>query len=323
MTLGACLKALAQQSIDANSYEVIVVNDGSTDGSADIAAQFRVKLICQDHRGAASARNLGARHALGRVLLFTDADCEPKPDWIEHMLKPLSDPNVAGVKGSYRTRQSSLVARFTQAEYEEKYDRLRRARRIDFVDTHAAAYRHDLFSEHGGFDPGFLLDEDQELSFRLARAGLELRFAPAAVVFHQHPATVRAYAWRKMRLGRWKVLVHMRYPEKAIRDSYTPLTQKAQIVFLPLTIAAVIASICSFLPWPLVLVPALLGLISSLPLTVKARHQGWQVAVLAPVMVVVRAAAQGLGLAWGVIHRPKLEPGLWEDPATRSRITGE
>jgi cellulose synthase/poly-beta-1,6-N-acetylglucosamine synthase-like glycosyltransferase len=306
MTLSTCLKALADQSANASSYEVIVVDDGSTDGSAEIAEQRGVMLVRQDHTGAASARNLGARHARGRILLFTDADCEPKPNWIDQMLRPFADPDVVGVKGIYRTRQNSLVARFTQAEYEEKYDRLRQAGTIDFVDTHAAAYRRNLFLEHGGFDPGFLLDEDQEFSFRLARAGLKLHFAPAAVVYHRHPATVWGYAWRKMKLGRWKVYVLMRHPAKAIRDSYTPWTQKAQILLLPLTTIMALAAICEFLPWQVVLFPALLGLISSLPVTIKACHQGWQVAVVAPLLVAIRAAAQGLGLAWGMAGRPKL-----------------
>jgi GT2 family glycosyltransferase len=149
-----------------------------------------VTVIHQEHAGAAAARNRGARQARGQVFLFTDADCEPAHDWIEQMLAPLADPEVMGVKGLYRTRQRSAVARFAQAEYEEKYDRQKRVEQIDFVDTYAAAYRRGVFGAHGGFDPEFLLDEDQEFSFRLARAGCKLVFNPAAVVYHQHPGTV-------------------------------------------------------------------------------------------------------------------------------------
>jgi cellulose synthase/poly-beta-1,6-N-acetylglucosamine synthase-like glycosyltransferase len=315
-TLGACLRALAHQSVDETCYEILVVNDGSTDSSAEIADQMGLAVIGQDHAGAAAARNLGARHARGRILLFTDADCEPQPDWIEQMLVPFSDPDVVGVKGAYRTRQKSLVARFTQAEYEEKYDRLQRAERIDFVDTHSAAYRRDLFLEHGGFDPTFLFDEDQEFSFRLARAGHKLCFVRSAVVFHRHPATVWEYTWRKMRLGRWKVRVHLRHPAKAIRDSYTPWTQKAQIVLLPLTLGAALAAMYGALPWRFAAIPALAGIISSAPVVAKAFGQDWTVGVVAPALVVVRAAALGLGLAWGVVDQPRLQAGSGEYPAT-------
>ncbi len=300
--------ALSGQETEASSYKVIVVDDGSTDGSAQIASLKGVTVIRQDHTGAAAARNRGAQNAQGHVLLFTDADCEPSSDWIERMLQPFSDDAVAGAKGVYRTRQRSLVARFTQAEYEEKYDRLAQADQIDFVDTHAAAYRRELFLESGGFDPDYLLDEDQEFSYRLAQAGHRLVFAPKAVVYHQHPTTVWAYARRKIGLGRWKIRVHIRHPARAIRDSYTPWTQKAQIVLLPLTLGAVVAAVWGGLPWSVAIFAAFLGLASSLPLIVKASQQGWQVALVAPALILVRTLSLGLGLVWGVISMFKPRP---------------
>lgn len=299
-TLGTCLGALRHQTADSHDYEVIVVDDGSTDGSGEVAAGYGVEVVRQDQAGAAAARNRGAQEARGDVLLFTDADCEPLPAWIEQMLAPFDHPEVVGVMGVCRTRQRSLVARFTQAEYEEKYDRLARADRIDFVDTYAAAYRRDLFLAHRGFDPSFLFDEDQEFSFRLAKAGQRLVFAPAAAVWHRHPATVWTYTRRKARLGRWKVRVHARHPTKALRDSYTPWTQKAQITLLPLTGAAAIASAFGLLPWGVAGILAALGLACTVPLVIKARLQGWQVAIVAPGLALLRALALGLGLAWGL-----------------------
>ncbi len=300
-TLHACLDALSAQTVDAESFEVIVVDDGSTDGSAEIAAQHEVTLIRQEHAGAAAARNRGARQACGQLFLFTDADCEPLPDWIQQMLAPFGDPDVVGAKGVYRSRQRSLVARFTQAEYEEKYDRLMRADRIDFIDTHAAAYRRDVFLAQGGFNPEFLRNQDQEFSFRLARAGHKLVFAPKAVVYHQHPATVWWYAWRKMQIGRWKVRVHAYHPSKAIRDSYTPWTQKAQILLLPLTGVAGVVAALGLVSWMVVAILAVVGLLSAMPLMIKAARQGWQVVMIAPMLVLVRALALGLGIAWGML----------------------
>jgi len=298
-TLGACLDALAAQTVDAGRYEVIVVDDGSTDGSAEIAGQYNVTFIRQERAGPGAARNRGTQEARGRLFLFTDADCAPTPDWIEQMLAPFADPDVGGVKGVYRTRQRSLVARFAQAEYEEKYGRLGRLEQIDFVDTYAAAYRCEVFAAQGGFNPEFLRNQDQEFSFRLARAGYKLVFAPKAVVYHQHPATVWHYARRKALTGLWKVRVHIVHPSKAIRDSYTPWTQKAQIVLLTLAGVAALVAALGLISWRVVVLLLLSGLISAIPLMVKAAHQGWGAVAVVPVLVLVRTLALGLGLVWG------------------------
>jgi glycosyltransferase involved in cell wall biosynthesis len=299
-TLDACLGALSRQTMERARYEVIVVDDGSSDGTARVAARPGVTVIRQDHAGAAAARNRGAQQARGQVLLFTDSDCEPLPDWVEQMLAPFADPEVAGVRGVYRTRQRAAVARFAQAEYEEKYGRLARAGAVDFVDTYAAAYRRSVFVAHQGFHPGFLLDEDQEFSYRLAREGCKLAFAPAAVVVHRHPATLWGYAWRKVKLGRWKVRVHVRHPAKALHDSYTPWTQKAQIALLPLVTGAAVAAALGLVSWMAVAILAVLGLASSGPLLAKAARQGRRVLLLAPLFILIRALALGLGLAWGL-----------------------
>jgi glycosyltransferase involved in cell wall biosynthesis len=311
-TLGGCLRALAQQTVPRASYEVIVVDDGSSDDSAAIAARYRAMVLRQAHAGAAAARNRGAAAARGEILLFTDADCEPQPDWIEAILAPFADPEVAGVKGVYGTRQGSAVARFTQAEYEEKYTRLADRAQIDFVDTYAAAYRSAVFQQAGGFDTAFprATVEDQELSYRLAAAGHKLVFAPQARVYHRHPSTPWHYARRKVHLGRWKVRVHARHPARAVRDSYTPWTQKAQLVLLPLVVVA--TGSAALAPagserrraWRrLAGGLAALDVASTLPLVAHARRQGRAVALAALPLALLRAAALDLGLAWGFLDR--------------------
>ncbi len=154
-TLGDSLAALEAQTVLREQYEVIVVDDGSTDDTGAVAASFPVHLIQQANRGPAAARNRGAREARGAVLVFTDADCVPCKDWLAEMVQPLADAGTVAVKGAYRTRQRSWVARFAQIEFEERYDLLQRSTRIDMVDTYAAAYRKDVFLKLGGFDEAF------------------------------------------------------------------------------------------------------------------------------------------------------------------------
>ena len=210
-TIDRCLSALLHQTVPRESYEVVVVDDGSSDGTrARVRHHDGVRLLTQDHAGPAVARNLGVKHAQGDIVLFTDSDCEPCEDWIEHMLAPFDDEDIAGVKGAYLTRQHEIVARFAQVEYEDKYDHMVQEKYIDFVDTYAAGYRRDIFVDNGGFDAAFPVAsvEDQEFSFRLARRGYRMVFVTEARVYHWgHPRNLWTYWQRKFRIGYWKVLV--------------------------------------------------------------------------------------------------------------------
>jgi len=151
-TIAACLQALAEQDF-AYPYEIIVVDDGSNDNTAEIASAFCDHVIEHEEKnGAAAARNSGIYAARGEIVCFTDADCAPAKTWMSQMLIPFDDPEIIGAKGAYKSKQKDIVARFVQIEYEDKYDLLRRQERIDFIDTYSAAYRHDVLLSNGGFD---------------------------------------------------------------------------------------------------------------------------------------------------------------------------
>ncbi|MDY7080754.1 MAG: glycosyltransferase [Chloroflexota bacterium] len=300
-TLPACLRALQNQTVPADQYEVILVDDGSTDGTAEVARDFGIQVISQPNAGQASARNRGAKVAQGDLLLFTDADCAPAPDWIERMAAAFADPDVAGAKGIYRTRQREFVARFVQVEYEDKCDRMRNQETIDFVDTYSAGYRRDLFLSSGGFDASFRIDEDQELSFRLAKAGHRLVLVPEAWVFHSHVHTLGGYARRKFWIGYWKVRVVREHPDKLVRDSHTPQVLKLQMGLAALGGLLIVGGLLS--KW---LVLAGLAawaalIVSGLPFLIKLLRRDPPVVWVAPLLLFVRAWSLGLGFLLGLL----------------------
>jgi GT2 family glycosyltransferase len=237
-------------------------------------------------------------------VLFTDADCEPLPDWIERMLEGLSDPAVVGVKGAYVTEQTAPVARFVQLEYEEKYARMARFPRIDFIDTYSAGFRKEPFWAVGGYDEAYPNPsvEDQEFSFRLARAGYELRFLPAARVRHRHADRLWRYARKKFNIGYWKIRLLRRHPGKALHDTHTPQVLKLQILLLGVAVCAGMAALVpAWRGGALVLAAGGVGgfLVSTLPMCRRIRRRDPALAWRAPLYLAVRALALGAGMVAG------------------------
>jgi len=300
-----CLRALERQHLSPDSFEIIVVDDGSTDGTAALVEQFpAVRLLRQAPSGPAAARNLGAGAARGELLLFTDADCAPESDWARRLAEAVDRTGAAGGKGIYSTQQSSLVARFVQVEYETKYARMVSADSIDFVDTYSAVYRRDVFEAVGGFDerlPSTSL-EDQELSFRVAESGYRMIFVQDAVVEHLHPSTLWAYVRKKFSIGYWKVAVLRLHPGKALRDSHTPETQKLQIALTGLLGVALLLTFPVPSVWPVDVVLALALVASWVPFLRYALGRDRTVAWVSPGLLLVRAMAQGCGFLWGMLR---------------------
>lgn len=291
--------AALSQSAPRDLYEVIVVDDGSTDATAAIARSHGIRVIPQPPLGMAAARNTGARAARGEILLFLDADCVPALDWVAQMLAPFKDELVAGVKGSYLTHQTALLPRLIQAEYEDRYRRLDQEGSIDFVDGYSAGYRRSVFLSAGGFDSSLIAAEDVDLSYRLAKSGRRLVFAPKACVHHQHGRTVQRYIAQKIRYGLWRALVYARHPDKAWGDSYTPSELRAQIPLAGLAVASLALGSRWQRLRPLTGVLCAAFASTTIPFAWRARKTGTDVALAAPGLLFVRALSLGAGLAIG------------------------
>jgi lipopolysaccharide/colanic/teichoic acid biosynthesis glycosyltransferase/GT2 family glycosyltransferase len=305
-SIEACLQGIKDQ------LEIIVVDDGSTDQTVKLSEKMGATVICQENQGPASARNTGTNSAHGEIIAFTDADCVPTPEWLHHLVKPFSFPQTVGTKGTYQTKQVSLVARFVQQEYESKYTRLSKLRSIDFIDTYSAAYRREVFVENGGFDSSFPVPsvEDQEFSFRLARKGYRMLFVPEATVFHTHDQNWIEYGRRKYTIGYWKAFMLRWTPEKIFSDSHTPVSLRLQIGLIGLAIvSALIGLIWTWGNW-IALISVLFFLISAIPFLLQVIQQDKAILLVAPFLLILRAISLGSGLLIGYIlpKRKNLHP---------------
>ena len=309
-TLSFCLEGLANQSVPRKDYEVIVVDDGSTDDTSKLAKGFTVEYIFQTNQGPAAARNRGAREGRGGIILFTDSDCVPEHNWIQEMVSPFSDPDVVGVKGAYKTRQTGLAAKFAQAEFEDRYDLLEKSTSVDMIDTYSAAFRKDVFLKIGGFDQSFPAanNEDTELSYRLAANGCKLVFNPRAFVYHNHPGTFIEYLKLKFWRGYWRMVVYRRYPNKALKDSYTPTVIKIQTMLMALSFLLFFLSLFSISFLYLVLLAWAIIAVTSFHFSVKTFRKDKLTGVISPVVIFLRSLVFAVGSLLGMARCFTLHP---------------
>ncbi len=296
-----CLESLSNQTINNKNYEVIVVDDGSNDNTKEVVAKYPVRYIYQHNRGPAAARNNGVMNAEGSIILFTDADCEPQPNWIEEMIKPMDNPQIAGVKGAYKTQQKEIVARLVQIEYEHKYERMKKFKYIDFIDTYSAGYRKEIFLKYNGFDERYpkASVEDQEFSFRLSHDGHKMVFNPDAIVFHRHSDNLLDYLKKKYKIAFWKAFLLKRHPEKIKTDTHTPQSLKIQMLLSLCTILG-FAGIFYKPLYHLSAFSLISFLISCIPFVLFSMKRDPAVAFVSPVILFLRSLALSLGLGIGM-----------------------
>ena len=309
-TISRCLEALRHQSLPRSEYEIIVIDDGSLDNTQQILNSMPdIRAYFQNNDGPSSARNFGVKQSQGEIIVFTDSDCIPDPDWLDKLTAPLAQPEVAGSKGVYRTRQKGLIARFCQKEFEERYRHLSQYQYIDFVDSYSAAFRKDAFYSVGGFDTEFPLpnNEDVELSYKLASRGYKMVFVPDAAVYHAHPDQLSRYLKLKFSRAFWRMLVYKKYPGKSLKDTYTPFNLKIQLslAFLFMLSLGVwglqLFGIVSAIPLGKISLGILGALfLATIPLSWRIAKEDQAVGWVSPLILVGRALVFAVGTVAGI-----------------------
>jgi glycosyltransferase involved in cell wall biosynthesis len=298
-TIGECVLAVFSQSLPSEDYELIVVDDGSTDRTVAIARELGARVISRPPLGIASARNAGAQAARADLIVFLDADCLPKLDWLAEMIRPFADSAVAAVQGAYSSDQTELMPRLIQAECEDTYSRLEAYPSTDVVYGFSAAFRRRVLTGAAGFDSAFAVGDDLELSYRLAKSGQRLVFNARARVYHQHGGSLGRYFERSVRDGLWRSLIHARHPDKSAGDSQTPTALRAEIPLAGLTFASFLLGTRwrGFLPVAGIFAAIFTSVVA--PAAWRARRSGAEVALTVPGLHFVRGLGLGSGMAIG------------------------
>ena len=203
--LGACLESLLRQEGMAKPYEVLCVDNGSTDGSAAIAARAAegfagLTLLEEAKPGAYAARNAAIRRARAPILAFTDADCVVASDWLRSVVEGMADPATAVLLGRCRypdeaTLPLRLVGAWENAKTSYVLERCPPAHRFAYANN--MAVRTSVFDEIGPFRE-WRRAADSELLHRLAarRPAARVRYLPAMRVTHMEFRRARDRARR-------------------------------------------------------------------------------------------------------------------------------
>lgn len=214
-TLTECLQAL--MNVDYPDFEVILVDDGSTDATAKIAADFpQVIYHHQENRGLSVARNVGAELATGDIVAYTDDDCVVDEHWLRYLVQAMQDQQVQAIGGPNITPDSDgWIARCIGASPGNPSHVMLNDRFAEHVPGCNMAFRRETLLGLGGFDSQFRqAGDDVDICWRLLDAGLNIGYAPGAMVWHHRRATVGAYSKQQKGYGRSEAMVHFKHPQR-------------------------------------------------------------------------------------------------------------
>ena len=213
-TIRECLEGLKR--VEYPNFEVIVVDDGSTDTTAAIARESGFRLISTPNRGLSNARNTGLAAATGEIVAYIDDDAWPDPDWLTYLAAAFVGSTHVGVGGpNIAPPGDGLLAECVANAPGGPVHVLLSDREAEHIPGCNMAFRKAALEAIGGFDPQFrTAGDDVDVCWRLQQRGGTLGFAPSAMVWHHRRGSLRAY-WNQQRgYGRAEAMLERKWPEK-------------------------------------------------------------------------------------------------------------
>jgi O-antigen biosynthesis protein len=214
-TLRGCLQTLSKQSHPG--YEVLLIDDGSTDETPAIAAEFpSVNYHRQEHAGLSAARNLGMKLARHPILAYTDDDCLPDEDWLMHLSRAYDDDSwvAAGGPNLPPPPRNLIEACVAKAPGGPSHVLLNDSE-AEHLPGCNLSIRKSALEAIGGFRDEFkTAGDDVDVCWRLQAAGGKLRFVPAALVWHHRRFTVEAYLQQQRGYGHAEAMLMRRHGER-------------------------------------------------------------------------------------------------------------
>lgn len=213
-TLKVCLESLVR--LNYPNYEVILVDDGSTDTSPEIASLFKtVRYLRQTNHGLSVARNTGIKAATGEIVAFTDSDCRADEDWLYYIVGDLLTSRFTGMGGhNFLPPEDSPAAAAVLVSPGGPAHVMLNDRLAEHIPGCNMVFYKWALDEIGGFDPIFTkAGDDVDVCWRLQQRGYRIGFNPAGFVWHYRRSTVKAYLKQQRGYGEAEALLVRKHPE--------------------------------------------------------------------------------------------------------------
>jgi len=213
-TLRTCLESLMR--LNYPSYQVILVDDGSTDDTQEIAFEFpAVRTLRQENLGLSAARNAGIAAAMGEIVAFTDSDCRADEDWLYYLVNDLLRSNFVGIGGhNFLPPEDSPVAAAVLVAPGGPAHVMVTDREAEHIPGCNMAFYKWALDEIKGFDPVFRkAGDDVDVCWRLLERGYKIGFSAGGFVWHYRRSTVRAYLRQQAGYGEAEAVLVQKHPE--------------------------------------------------------------------------------------------------------------
>ncbi len=214
-TLRECLLSLGR--LNYPDYEVVVVDDGSTDQTQEILREFpAARVVSQENRGLSAARNAGIEAARGEIVAFTDSDCYADPDWLHHLVVTMEECGFAGAGGPNLTPgEERAIARSIALAPGHATHVLLNDREAEHVPGCNMAFRRERLLALGGFQPLFRkAGDDVDMIWRLQDQGEKIGFSTGGFVWHHRRPTFKGYLKQQTGYGEAEALLLREHPQR-------------------------------------------------------------------------------------------------------------
>ncbi len=239
--LKKCLRSLTKTDYPAEYLEIIVIDNNSTDRTAEIIRRYpEVVYACEKKQGASFARNKGIALAKrGNILVFLDADTEVATNWLTSLLEPFEDETIGAVGGAiYPNRAGNIFSEYLGVSLFLRYPRYGKKRYMKGFPSCNLAIRKSLIVDGFDTDTFSYYGEDKDICYQVLDKNYKVLFQPEAIVYHRHPETTRELLDLFINSSRGRVNFAKKYPfapDIIVLNYHAPLIYST-ILFISLNI---------------------------------------------------------------------------------------